>query len=567
MNSMVLDSAVHQSSATTMALDQNLNIDEDLWIPEEDNDVELNDTELNDIELQDLDTDIMEPVSLADIDEELAYEIEKDEPPPDNNHILPLSTPQVSNFISQPAATTAAHFSPITTSVGTLNGTGFEPLSPSKSFSFTPITAGEAVHTEAIQLISAPPQEQLAITTTDSTGVDLVPQSAVTSTITTATATATAPDMAVQSTTTIITTTTTVAPPESSDLPVIPIPDDQPAGIAGEATESTIDTGRKEEKKLQAGGDESAAAAAADAPTGNEEEEIEPVPVPPVLVFYNDEVFPLFDYDPADDPNATNFKEPLLLGADDLYYGPLGEFMDALRYEFLDPEDDAKEVVVEFPELNLEIAQDSIETRSTTLDELDQLYNSLLQMGHIEPSDGPLKIILKERVKFSSQLKRLTALLEEGGAIDNPIILEDTDSRAAAYDVEADGDGGSELIVLRDSPEPPEGRKEVEKGRSAKLDASRVPANFSSHFPDSNARRDSYNSQLSGDDGDLVAYEDEFGEDPEDETGHSEVAVSPSMTSKRKSFGDDDGEDQGYNDEEGGAKGAEEETHKKLRSA
>lgn len=125
------------------------------------------------------------------------------------------------------------------------------------------------------------------------------------------------------------------------------------------------------------------------------------------------------------------------------------------------------------------------------MEELDQLYSSLQQSGHLDSAEGPLKLVLKERVKFGAQLKRLTALLAEGkcplhiyitdnkfglinkpnffyfifiigGAIDNPIVLEDTESSNHARNLqsqEAKPAGGivarkkPELIVLRDSPE------------------------------------------------------------------------------------------------------------------
>lgn len=66
-------------------------------------------------------------------------------------------------------------------------------------------------------------------------------------------------------------------------------------------------------------------------------------------------------------------------------------------------------------------------------------------------------------------------------------------------------------------------------------------------FPDYNSRRDSYNSQLSGDEKDLIAYEDAFGDEEEEEGSEhvelratSTTSSSPSASSKRKALGDVD---------------------------
>ncbi|RUS15689.1 hypothetical protein BC937DRAFT_92124 [Endogone sp. FLAS-F59071] len=608
----------HSPSNPTMSLDHSPSVDEDLWIPEEDNDLDLNDTELNDIELKDLDTDLMDPATLADIDEELALEIDQDVQASGNNHLLPFSTLQTSNFPSPITTTTHFASSPVTASPGpfssapptSLNGTIFNhrlsPLSPTKPFFSAPIIGEGTINAETAFIVSAPREQPVTttvpITTTNTvhqpTSIDPAPQPTVIST----TMPASVPDhQTIQ-----LSATDSASEPskETVTIPTVTIPtvDNYPSEPPKESNEIPVQSAADKDQAdaHRSTGDQSSEfpeiAAEAEAETDNtNENEAEIITVPPVLVYYNNSVYPVFDYDPADDPEGTDYKEPLLVGAEELYYGPLGEFLEALRYEFLDPEDDAKEVVAQFPELNLEIAQDSVETRNTTLEELDQLYSSLQQSGHLESADGPLKLVLRERVKFGAQLKRLTALLAEGGAIDNPIVLEDTESSNRArtlnkYESQetkpADGKK-PELIVLRDSPEVSEeagaanGGPGEEEAGSGDLDKSPTPALApvpARTFPDYNSRRDSYNSQLSGDEKDLIAYEDAFGDEEEEEVSeHVELRAtlttsssSPSASSKRKALADVEGEDKFDEEQEqsGESDGdSDGDGHKRLRSA
>lgn len=372
----------HSPSNLTMSLDHNPSVDEDLWIPEEDNDLDLNDTELNDIELKDLDTDLMDPATLADIDEELALEIDQDVQAPANNHSLPFSTLQTSNFTS-PITTTHFASSPVTASSGpfssapptSLNGTIFNhrlsPLSPTKPFFSAPIIGEGTVNTETAFTVSAP-REQPVTTTASIATTNIVHQPA---SIDPATQPATIPTTIPASVPDhqIIQPSTDSASEPSKETVTIPTVDNHPPEPPKESNEIPVQSAADKDQGDDQADDQAdphqstddqssefpeiAAAEAEATADGTDENGAEVITVPPVLVYYNNSIYPVFDYDPADDPEGTDYKEPLLVGAEELYYGPLGEFLEALRYEFLDPEDDAKEVVAQFPELNLEIAQ------------------------------------------------------------------------------------------------------------------------------------------------------------------------------------------------------------------
>ncbi|RUP52190.1 hypothetical protein BC936DRAFT_138074 [Jimgerdemannia flammicorona] len=184
-------------------------------------------------------------------------------------------------------------------------------------------------------------------------------------------------------------------------------------------------------------------------------------PVPAILLRFDDELYTLFDYSLVDGVRGGHYKEPLLAGANHLYYGELRDFMAALWYQFMDQTDESREIVLDFPELNLVIAQDSVDAGSISLQEIDQLYVHLLRSGHLPYANGPLKIVLKDRNNFTARLKKLTGLLDPRSLDFNSptaiaAIFGDSPSRSSVNDLmDPIGVGLATVVVNRnDLPSP-----------------------------------------------------------------------------------------------------------------
>lgn len=123
---------------------------------------------------------------------------------------------------------------------------------------------------------------------------------------------------------------------------------------------------------------------------------------PPVLVTYGFEHLTLFA--PLL-PSSLVFHTPLLAGHDALYRAPLSDLMQALCSE-ITTGDNGTEVVLQWPEMGLEITQGSVEAGRVSMEEVARVYEGLI-------SERPMSLVVRVREKVGAKIKRLWGLVEE----------------------------------------------------------------------------------------------------------------------------------------------------------